>query len=676
MRIGTFKKNGALVKKLALLAGLVASLCLVSYGVANADIEHSGSASYEDSNQDWNGDGELDGCDKNGDPYGDKLLTWHVSAGVHFGSFTVDKGYSLTIEPGAIVKFYLTTAYYAYGLEVHGTLIADGTPSEKIVFTSIRDDSNGGDTNNDGDATVPEPGNWGHIGFDSTSVDCILDNCIVQYGATCHGPSGEYHDWREIYIGDCSPTISNSVIRFSYYSGIECSNSNAIITGNTISNIPWNGVDCNNSSNPTISGNTITDCGYPVYLNHWSSKLDCFPTISGNTFSNNSCNGVGINSGTLEKSATLRAINNPYVLQDMTVDSGVTLTIEPGAIIKFNIHTMYSANGIWVHGTLIADGTPSEKIVFTSIRDDSYGGDTNNDGDTTSAAPTDWGSIYFYNNSADCILDNTIIQYAGTEYWGSYYAHFAIAIGDCNPTISNSLIQYGAYDGIYCSNSSATISGNTISNLAWSGISCNDSSTPTISENTITENANGIYSSSSSNPLINNNNIYNNTTYGVYNADASLTINAENNWWGDASGPYDPSEGPPDHNPDGKGDKVSDYVSYRPWSTQSVVGVEEDTTTTIVVPEVFSLLQNYPNPVASGTHIEYALPKATELTLKVYDATGRVIRTLAVGNQEPGIYRIYWNGTDNSGKKVASGIYFYRLETGNFMATRKLTILR
>ncbi len=665
-------------KKLLFVVGLIAIFCFVSYGVANADIEHSGTASYEDSNQDWNGDGEQDGCDRNGDSYGDKLLTWHTASGVHLCSFTVDKGYTLTIEPGAIVKFYLTTAYYAYGLEVHGTLIADGTPTEKIVFTSIRDDSNGGDTNNDGDATVPAPGNWGHIGFDSTSVGCILDNCIVQYGATCHGPSGEYHDWREIYIGDCSPTISNSVIRFSYYSGIECSNSNAIITGNVISNIPWNGIDCNNSSNPTISGNTITDCGYPIYLNHWSNKLDCFPTISGNTFSNNTYNGVGINSGTLENSATLRAINYPYVLNDITVDSGVTLTIEPGAILKFNIHTMWSAMGIWVHGTLIADGTPSEKIVFTSIKDDSYGGDTNNDGDSTSATPADWGSIYFYNNSADCVLDNTIIKYAGTEWWGYYCTHFAICCEESNPTISNSLIQYGAYDGIYCSNSSSTISGNTISNLSGSGISCNNSSTLTISENTIMENVNGICSSSSSNPLINNNNIYNNTNYGVYNADASLAINAENNWWGDASGPYDPNDGSPDYNPDGKGDKVSDFVIYRPWLAHGIVGVEEETTTSMTIPEVFSLLQNYPNPFNPLTTIPFDLPEASIVKIEVYDLSGRQIAVLVDKTYHAGSHTITFDGS-----RLPSGMYFIRAQlipTGNLknahLFTRKILLLK
>lgn len=93
-------------------------------------------------------------------------------------------------------------------------------------------------------------------------------------------------------------------------------------------------------------------------------------------------------------------------------------------------------------------------------------------------------------------------------------------------------------------------------------------------------------------------------------------------------------------------------------------------------PVVFSLSQNYPNPVISGTHIEYALPKATSITLKIYDVMGRAIRTLVAGSQKPGKYRVYWDGTDNGRGKVASGIYFYRMETSEFKSTKKMIVLR
>ncbi|HCL00326.1 MAG TPA: hypothetical protein DHW42_09535 [Candidatus Marinimicrobia bacterium] len=185
------------------------------------------------------------------------------------------------------------------------------------------------------------------------------------------------------------------------------------------------------------------------------------------------------------------------------------------------------------------------------------------------------------------------------------------------------------------------------------------------------ENVNGIYSRSSSNPLINNNNIYNNTNYGVYNADASLVINAENNWWGDASGSNDPTDGSPDYNPDGKGDKISDYVSYRPWRNQTIVGIEEDTTKFIAVPEVFSLLQNYPNPFNPTTTIKFALSKETFATLEIYTISGKKVANLVSKSLPSGDYYITWDASE-----FASGVYFYRLKADGFVQSKKLLLLK
>lgn len=116
-------------------------------------------------------------------------------------------------------------------------------------------------------------------------------------------------------------------------------------------------------------------------------------------------------------------------------------------------------------------------------------------------------------------------------------------------------------------------------------------------------------------------------------------------------------------------DGVVAIVGYKVFG----VGVEEERT---VTPRIDFYVHNYPNPIGYGGWIEYGLPKGTEVSLKVYDLSGRSIRTLIAANQKLGVYRIYWDGTDNSGKKVATGIYFYRLDAGEFKATRKLTILR
>ena len=112
--------------------------------------------------------------------------------------------------------------------------------------------------------------------------------------------------------------------------------------------------------------------------------------------------------------------------------------------------------------------------------------------------------------------------------------------------------------------SNGTINNNTISNNTW-GIICGDYSSPLITFNNITYNTYGIECRNNSNPIIHWNNIHNNPNYGVINYDTNFNVSATDNWWGDPSGPYDPSPGQPDWNRLGKGDRVSDYVYYRPW---------------------------------------------------------------------------------------------------------------
>jgi hypothetical protein len=112
--------------------------------------------------------------------------------------------------------------------------------------------------------------------------------------------------------------------------------------------------------------------------------------------------------GTISQDTTWTLANSPYVAQsDVTVSSGVTLTIEPGVIVKFNWADMA------VYGTLTANGTDLNKIVFTSIKDDSYAGDTNGDGSATTPAKGDWGNLYFGSSSKDSVLNNTTIKWAG-----------------------------------------------------------------------------------------------------------------------------------------------------------------------------------------------------------------------------------------------------------------------
>ena len=98
--------------------------------------------------------------------------------------------------------------------------------------------------------------------------------------------------------------------------------------------------------------------------------------------------------------------------------------------------------------------------------------------------------------------------------------------------------------------------------------------------------------------------------------------------------------------------------------------------TGISVPERFVLRQNYPNPFNPVTTIRFALPRTEQVTLVVYDIHGREIRTLLDARKPAGRYQIRWDGTNQSGVPVASGVYFYRLQAGRFVAERKMILMR
>ena len=100
-----------------------------------------------------------------------------------------------------------------------------------------------------------------------------------------------------------------------------------------------------------------------------------------------------------------------------------------------------------------------------------------------------------------------------------------------------------------------------------------------------------------------------------------------------------------------------------------------------LTPNKTALLANYPNPFNPETWIPYQLSKAADVTVTIYASDGNVVRTLALGHRDIGMYKnrsqaAYWDGTNEVGESVASGVYFYTLTAGNFSATRKMLILK
>jgi parallel beta-helix repeat protein len=300
-------------------------------------------------------------------------------------------------------------------------------------------------------------------------------------------------------------------------------------------------------------------------------------------------------SGDITTDTTWTATGSPYyVWNQVSIEYGVTLTIEPGTVVRFRkFNDIYSDEAcIDVSGTLNC-----QNATFTSSCDFE-----NYDNSQVHEYENDWWGIYVYGDSV-CTIQDSVIEYANTGLYISSDSGGAVSgctlrrcyegvvlfatNGPC--TIGNNIIT-DCYRGIYCNQTfPPEITGNTIScDFKWqgyTGVECYEASPIIISSNNISGYSQGIrleYSSSevTSNTIQNNytgifcryghlsiihhNNIEGNLYYGLYN-NYTVDVDAENNWWGDATGPYHSTL-----NPGGLGDIVSNYVDFDPWLTSAV----------------------------------------------------------------------------------------------------------
>ena len=119
-------------------------------------------------------------------------------------------------------------------------------------------------------------------------------------------------------------------------------------------------------------------------------------------------------------------------------------------------------------------------------------------------------------------------------------------------------------------------------------------------------------------------------------------------------------------------DAANDAVIPNPAYTS----VEEWDESVKEIPGAYHLSQNYPNPFNAATEIRYGLPAATAVSLRIYNVRGQEVATLIEGYREAGEYTVIWDGRDNAGRELSSGIYFCRLQAGEYAETVKMVLLR
>jgi hypothetical protein len=117
------------------------------------------------------------------------------------------------------------------------------------------------------------------------------------------------------------------------------------------------------------------------------------------------------------------------------------------------------------------------------------------------------------------------------------------------------------------------------------------------------------------------------------------------------------------------------YAAWWLWVSLSGYDIPTGTGGQADTPAAFALGQNFPNPFNPSTHIEYSVPARARVSLGIYDVRGRLVFELVDGFLAPGPHTVLWDGTDKSGRRVGSGVYFYRLQSGQSVQTRKMVVL-
>lgn len=326
------------------------------------------------------------------------------------GDILINGGGSLAIDPGVGLKFT-----GGYKIDAGGPLVVNGTSADPVIFTSIHDDTFGGDSGGDG-ATSGTPGDW--------------------WGINISNHAGS--------------SLSYAELRFSGYidqPGIKLSNADPPLDHVTVGQGKGDGLSLFNAF-PAVTSCAFDQCRRPVV----GVRAAALAGFQGNTGTGNlegdaiRIAGAGTSPTsptTIDQSMSLNGAGVFVVAESVQFGTNEFVTVGKGVVFRFDTGLQMSFNG-----TLNVNGTSAEPVVFTSIEDDAYGGDATGNGNVP-PAPGDWTGLRFAGNTDDSLVNYAIVRYAGAG------GAAAIDLTFADPTFCNLVIEHSAGDAIHANGNSA-----------------------------------------------------------------------------------------------------------------------------------------------------------------------------------------------------------------------------